>query len=81
VRCGGRADFADVTYYTTSSGAAVFSAGTQYWICGLEPGCQGQDNSAVIQAITTRLLSVFARGPAGRDHPAMDNLAPLGIGP
>ncbi|MDN5918296.1 MAG: hypothetical protein L0I76_24900 [Pseudonocardia sp.] len=79
VRCGGRADHADVTYYTTPSGAGVFSAGTQYWICGLEPGCRGQDSSATIDAITTRLLTSFAAGPAGREHPALDNLARLGI--
>jgi hypothetical protein len=79
VTCQGRPDFADVTYYTTSSGAGVFSAGTQYWICGLEPGCQGNDSSAVIGAITSRLLAAFAVGPAGRAHPAQDDLAALGI--
>jgi hypothetical protein len=79
VVCGGRRDVADATYYTTTSGAAVFSAGTQYWIGALEPGYRGQDNSAVIGAITTRLLEAFARGPAGPAHPAADNLAALGI--
>lgn len=79
VTCQGRPDVADATYYTTASGAGVFSAGTQYWICGLEPGCQGHDSSAVIGAITTRLLTTFAQGPAGRAHPARDNLAQLGI--
>jgi len=29
---------ADVTYYTAPSGAGVFSAGTQWWICGVDPG-------------------------------------------
>jgi hypothetical protein len=79
VTCQGRHDFADATYYSTSSGAGVFSAGTQYWICGLEPGCQGHDSSAVVDAITTRLLTAFAQGPAGRAHPAQDDLARLGI--
>jgi hypothetical protein len=81
VTCQGRHDHSDATYYTTSSGAGVFSAGTQYWICGLEPGCQGHDSSAVVDAITTRLLTAFAQGPAGSAHPAQDNLAPLGIAP
>jgi|tagenome__1003787_1003787.scaffolds.fasta_scaffold20860301_2 hypothetical protein len=81
VGCQGRHDFADVTYYTTPSGAAVFSAGTQYWIGALEPGYRGQDNSAVIDTITTRLLTAFAQGPAGRVHPAVDNLVALGIAP
>jgi hypothetical protein len=79
VTCLGHPDYADVTYYSAPSGAGVFSAGTQYWICGLEPGCQGSDNSAVISAITTRLLTAFAQGPAGRLHPARDDLAQLAI--
>jgi len=29
-----RPGMADVTYYTAPSGAGVFSAGTQWWICG-----------------------------------------------
>jgi hypothetical protein len=80
VTCGGRPDFADATYYTTPSGAAVFSAGTQYWICGLDPACDPV-NSPVIDAITTRLLTAFAHGPAGAAHPAVDNLDRLGIRP
>jgi hypothetical protein len=82
VVCQGRRDFSDVTYYTTSSGAAVFSAGTQYWICGLEPTCvQGIRNAPIIDAITTRLLTAFAQGPAGLAHPAVDDLGVLGIAP
>ena len=81
VTCQGRHDFADVTYYTTPSGAGVFSAGTQYWICGLEPGCHGRDDSAAIDPITSRLLTAFAQGPAGLVHPAEDNLAAVGIAP
>jgi hypothetical protein len=34
---------------------------------------------AVLNAITTRLLQQFATGPAGLAHPAVDNLAALGI--
>lgn len=80
VTCQGRPDFADATYYTTPGGAAVFSAGTQYWICALEPGCRGHDSAPVIDAITTRLLTAFAAGPTGFTHPATDNLAQLQIG-
>jgi len=36
--CQHRPGFADVTYYTAPSGAGVFSAGTQWWICGVDPG-------------------------------------------
>jgi N,N-dimethylformamidase beta subunit-like protein len=81
--CRGRRDFADVTYYTTHSGAAVFSAGTQYWICALAPDCGHSNRDAqahqAITAITTRLLQAFAAGPAGAAHPAADNLAAIGV--
>lgn len=83
VTCDKRPGFSDASYYTTPSGAAVFSAGTQYWICGLDPACpNGGKNPVVAQAIggiTTRLLTAFAAGPAGRAHPAVDNLAALHV--
>ncbi|MEU7811612.1 N,N-dimethylformamidase beta subunit family domain-containing protein [Pseudonocardia sp. NPDC049154] len=79
VTCRGRADFADATWYSVPSGAGVFSAGTQYWICGLDPGCRGGQSAAVVGAITARLLTAFAAGPAGAAHPAQDNLGALGI--
>jgi hypothetical protein len=81
VTCHGKHDFSDATYYTTPSGAAVFSTGTQYWICALEAPCHGPRAAAAVGAITTRLLTAYARGPAGRTHPAVDDLARLGIGP
>jgi len=82
--CQHRPGFADVTYYTTPSGAGVFSAGTQWWICGVDPDCTkpGADAPAVvhiINAITTRLLDAYAQGPAGGQHPAVDNLQHLHI--
>jgi hypothetical protein len=83
VRCGGKPDTADTTYYTAASGAAVFSAGTQYWICGLDPACARGARSPrtlpAISAITQRLLLAYAQGPAGLAHPAQDNLAALHI--
>ncbi|WP_157367909.1 N,N-dimethylformamidase beta subunit family domain-containing protein [Alloactinosynnema sp. L-07] len=83
VTCRGKADFADATYYSTASGAGVFSAGTQYWICALSAQCghSGGDPVAhqAISAITERMLRAFAAGPAGATHPAVDNLAALGI--
>ena len=30
-------------------------------------------------ALTTRLLSAFAEGPAGKNHPAVDNLVQLAV--
>jgi hypothetical protein len=83
VTCHGHPDFSDTSYYTTPSGAAVFSAGTQYWICALDPQCPHDGGNsaanAAIGAITLRLLRAYAAGPTGRTHPAMDNLADLHI--
>jgi hypothetical protein len=78
-------EFSDAVYYTTPSGAGVFSSGTQGWVCGLDPACpDSHGNPRVAQAltaITIRLLHQFATGPAGTAHPAVDNLAHLGIAP
>ncbi len=62
--------------------AGVFSAGTQWWICGVDPGCAkpGVDAPAVVRtisAITNRLLDAYAQCPAGGQHPAVDNLQQL----
>ena len=77
-------DFADVTYYTTGSGAGVFAAGTEYWVCGIDPWCKRADAPEdrvrkAVQGITRRLLDAFSKGPVGKDHPAQDNLVTLGI--
>lgn len=85
VTCGTtrRSEFSDATYYTTASGAGVFSTGTQDWVCGMDPDCKGGGEGGrvaqVLAAISTRLLQQFAVGPAGLAHPAHDNLARLGI--
>jgi hypothetical protein len=85
VQCGTthRHDFADAVYYTTPSGAGVFESGTQDWVCGMDPYCTGPAQAAhvapILDAITTRLFTTFAAGPAGRAHPALDNLTKLGI--
>ncbi|WP_345610050.1 N,N-dimethylformamidase beta subunit family domain-containing protein [Pseudonocardia adelaidensis] len=87
VVCGStkRAEFSDAVYYSTPSGAGVFSTGTQDWVAGLDPAGIGGGNGGrvaqVLGAVTTRMLQQFAAGPAGRAHPAVDNLARLGIGP
>ncbi len=84
VRCGGRPDFADAVYYTARSGAAVFDSGTSSFVCALAAGdCSGGRGDAtadaVVRGIMVRLLTAFAAGPAGRPHPAHDNLAQLGL--
>ncbi|HWC09772.1 MAG TPA: N,N-dimethylformamidase beta subunit family domain-containing protein, partial [Acidimicrobiales bacterium] len=39
VRCGGRASYSDMTYYSTRSGAGVLATGTNWWISRLDPAC------------------------------------------
>ena len=77
--CDGVATYADSAYYTTSSGAGVFAAGTMRWVCAMKgPACGHGVSSAArrfTDIATTNLLRVFAAGPAGRTHPADDNLA------
>ncbi len=84
VTCRGRPGFQDTTYYTAPSGAGVFSSGTQWWICGLDPACKFAGTAVaevhrVFTAITTRLLRAYAEGPAGNRYPAVDNLVQVGV--
>jgi hypothetical protein len=86
VTCTGHHQFSDSAYYTTSSGAGVFASGTSSWVCGLIPECtfHPQNNPHLVDTITkitTTLLEAFAAGPAGRTHPATDNLDRLAITP
>jgi hypothetical protein len=82
--CPSGLPYSDVTYYTTPNGGAVFDSGTSSWVCALavflcEPGHGNAAAQRVVTAITTRLLEAFAAGPAGWTHPAVSNLAALGI--
>ena len=83
VTCQGHRQFSDSAYYTTASGAGVFASGTSSWICGLVYECtfhpQDQHLVDVVTAVTTTLLQAFAAGPAGKAHPARDNLGALNI--
>lgn len=80
--CENFAPYSDVTYYTVSSGAGVFDASTSNWVCSLSgvcgPGWGDAATDALVRAVTARLLRAFAAGPAGRAHPAVDNLATFG---
>ena len=83
LRCAGRHSYSDAAYYTTSSGAGVFDAGTGAWVCKLFSGCPADVPFAPdprVQKITENLLRVFAAGPVGRKHPAVNNTVALGIG-
>lgn len=82
VTCRGKPSYSDMAYYTVPSGAGGFNVGTSTWVCVLDDFC-GRPLAPGVQAavtkITTNLVQVFAAGPAGRAHPARDNLAALGI--
>ncbi|WP_242606458.1 N,N-dimethylformamidase beta subunit family domain-containing protein [Protofrankia symbiont of Coriaria ruscifolia] len=73
VVCHGRADHADVSYYTADSGAGVFDAGSSAWVCAVADVCgsgaMGLDMQSFVTTVTTTLLTTFARGPAGGLHP------------
>jgi hypothetical protein len=66
-------------YYTVASGAGVFASGTMRWVCAMRgPHCgHGLTWAAerFVDRATENLLRAFAAGPAGREHPARDNVA------
>jgi len=77
--CDGFSTFSDSVYYTVASGAGVFASGTMRWVCAMRgPHCgHGLTLAAerFVDRATQNLLRAFAAGPAGRSHPARDNLA------
>jgi hypothetical protein len=74
--------YSDMTYYTATSGAGVFSTGTTTWVCELTASCLQDPRShpdVRILQITKNLLQAFAAGPAGQLHPSRPNVAALNI--
>lgn len=74
----GAPSYADTTYYTmASSGAGVFSSGTNYWVYSMSPCPAGATPAScpapALDRITGNLLAVFGQGPAGRTHPSVTN--------
>ncbi len=81
VPCGGHPTDADVTYYTTSSGAGVFDTGTIGWTNAIKcdrPLARFACDPRILRA-TRNLLDAFGSGPAGLAHPSVPNLSRLGI--
>ncbi|MET9699395.1 N,N-dimethylformamidase beta subunit family domain-containing protein [Streptomyces sp. NPDC006529] len=83
VVCEGRPSHQDTAYYTTPSGAGVFATGTMRWVEALDAKGDGRGGAnhgldaragALTTRVTENLLRVFAAGPAGRTHPARDNV-------
>jgi hypothetical protein len=82
VTCGGKRSYADATYYTAASGAAVFAVGTFWWIEPLKTECPNgpaTHTDCQIQRVVENILRSFAIGPNGERHPSVNNLAKLGI--
>jgi hypothetical protein len=81
VTCGGEADFADMTYYTTHSNAGVLDVGSQGWVDLVKCGAPVADVTCDPRAvrIVQNILTAFGAGPAGVAHPSVSNLADLGI--
>ncbi|MEV7560105.1 N,N-dimethylformamidase beta subunit family domain-containing protein [Streptomyces sp. NPDC089795] len=83
VVCEGRPSHQDTAYYTVPSGAGVFATGTMRWVEALDATGDGRGgrnhgldarSGALTTRVTENLLRVFAAGPAGRTHPAQDNV-------
>jgi hypothetical protein len=63
-----------MTYYSHESGAGVFATGTIAWINALDAEYWGdEDTTAFVRGVTTRVLQVFATGPAGSQYPSEGN--------
>jgi hypothetical protein len=87
VVCHGKPSFADMTWYSAPSGAGVFATGTMRWVCAMRGSACGHGvtgkAASFVAKVTENVLRAFAAGPAGRAHPARDNLKkikPAGLG-
>ena len=76
VSCGAAPTYSDVSYFVAASGAGVFDAGTEDWMCALpEAACPVHASAAdqrAVQAATANILTAFAARPAGRAHRARE---------
>jgi len=76
--CNGVNSYADSGYYTHSSGAGVFSAGTMRWVESFGPPLYGWGITRACgrftRRVTANVLRAFADGPAAAKYPAHDNL-------
>ncbi len=75
--CRGVRSHANSSYYTTSSGAGVFSTGSLIWSTTLPvTGCNaarvGPAASRFAEQVSRNVMTVLAKGPAALTHPAED---------
>lgn len=80
LRIGPRATMGTMSYYTSPSGAGVFSAGTTYWPCQLRGACHEMPvdatSRAVLERMTENIVRAFAEGPAAPKYPSTPVPAP-----
>lgn len=81
LRCRGRPDASDVTYYTAPSGAGVFATGSNWWVSKLSQPGPGSPYIPVIVTITDNVLAAFGAGPVGLVHPSVGNASQIVHGP
>ncbi|WP_377269740.1 N,N-dimethylformamidase beta subunit family domain-containing protein [Peterkaempfera sp. SMS 1(5)a] len=81
--CNGTRSHSDSAYGAHPGGSGLFATGTMRWVESLDasgPGRHGVRHGmdgrtgAFTTRVTENVLRVFAAGPAGRTHPADDNL-------
>ena len=77
--CRGINSYSDSAYYTNSSGAGVFNAGTMRFIGSLDWQSYtefgvNQSAATFVNQVCENLLRAFAEGPAADKYPANDNL-------
>jgi hypothetical protein len=79
--CRGKADYADMAYYSAPSGAGVFASGSIHWICSIDGLCPTTNEAAaVVRQVTENVLVAFATGPAGTAHPSVANVGSVKAG-
>lgn len=84
--CRGNASYSDMIYYTVPSGAAVLNVGTLLFephlgpLC-TEPGLAPPPSSTdcTVRRLITNVVRTFAKGPAGKEHPAKPNGTEFGV--
>ncbi len=80
--CRGDQTSSQSVYYTTDSGAGVFTAGTLRWGCAVIDACEyplSAQTRQFVRIVTGNVLRAFAAGPVGRRHPAEDNVDDFGL--
>lgn len=73
--------YADMTYYTTDSGAGVVATGSMLWTIAVrgvnERNNIGQPTVDSARSVTRTILTEMASGPLGHRHPSVGNLAEI----